>query len=506
MATQEQITATQAAARAAANQGRGSVNPPQGTPPANPDGTMTYGQQMGNIAGLIGRGLAQVAKTVTSHPGGPGDTPSGLSQFIGPDYTQAAAQAPAARPAAGMIPPGGSPNVGSPTPEDLGNRQAVSTAGNIVVEGRDKNGKANSFSGNNVGANAAYVDPNGYGTTIGGKGLSAGAGAPAGMQSANQGGIGPEATRNAAGAALIAPAVATAAGGAPAPAAPAAPGAAPTPGAPAPTAAAAPALQTSTAAAGMPQPISAGGGAPGGASPFDFGLSTQQQASQGAYMAPGVLSSQQRTTGAVDNTGAVARANAIQDQQLQLAQHAIQLASTGNLSDAVMAKHLRSTIAALSGVSQAGAGAVNPLLNAQQGAATSERNADVSADTAMRDTDVQASTARYASNLNAATSVRSQNIEAYYKQPAHMQAQIMTALQARAAAGDKQALQAISDITDAQDKSKTATMETSGRNGAVLSHGKWMIAPPDSTPGQTPIGVEGALARRQGLVQPAGVQ
>lgn len=501
MATQDQITATQAAARAAAN----ATNPVPDAAvfgkypnmgsrkvlPATPFGPAGDAPGQGTLPQHANPGAAQAFKTgytlnadgtaTPATPVGYGAGNAGAGRgMINPAFAQPAA----ARPANAAT---GSPNVGSPSETDMGRATPVSTAGNIVVDGRDKNGKANSFSGNNVGVNAAYVDPTGYGTTIGGNGSHAA-----------MAGVGPEATRNAAGAALIAPAVATAAGGAPAPAAPAAPGAQ------APTAAAAPALQTSTASAGMPQPISAGGGAPGGASPFDFGLSTQQQASQGAYMAPGVLSSQQRTTGAVDNTGAVARANAIQDQQLQLAQHAIQLASTGNLSDAVMAKHLRSTIAALSGVSQAGAGAVNPLLNAQQGAATSERNADVQAGTQQRDTDVQASTARYASNLNAATSVRAQNIEAYYKAPAHQQAQIMTTLKAQAAAGDKRALQAMADITDAEDKTKTMGLETSGRSGWIYSHGKWMIAPPDSSPGQTPIGADAARQRLAGMPAPTG--
>lgn len=258
----------------------------------------------------------------------------------------------------------------------------------------------------------------------------------------------------------------------------------------------------------MPQPVgatSAAATSPGEqSSPFGFGLSGQQQASQGAFANPPPTAATPSTIGQVDPTGAVARANAIQDQQLQLAQHALQLAGTGNLSDAIMAKHIRSTMAALGQASQAGSSAVNPILTGQQQSATAERNADVQAATSQRDTDVQASSARYGHNLAAATQLRQQDVESYFKMPAHQQAQIMTMLQAQAAAGNKEALNRIAAITDAQDKTATVAMGTSGRTEAILKHNNWMIAPPDSTPGQTPIGVEGALARRQGLVSPAG--
>lgn len=280
-----------------------------------------------------------------------------------------------------------------------------STAGNVVVSGRDANGKANSFSGQNVGANAAYVNPDGTGTTIGGTGASAGAGAPTGLQSASQAGIGPQLTRNAVGpsAGLIVPAGAApqvVAGGQPV---------ATQPG-------------TASAVSGAP----AGGVAPSpaptpasfqGSSGVDFGLSPAQQFNAGATGLPAGTALQGPNT-----APAIQRANNIQDMQVQLAQQALALASTGNLSDAIMAKHIRSTIASLSGASNAGSAAVNPLLNQQQASATAERDTNVTASTARQGRTLSASTAKYATDA-----------ELFSKQPQHVQQAVMAQLAQQAA-------------------------------------------------------------------------
>lgn len=364
----------------------------------------------------------------------------------------------------------GSPDVGSPAAADLAAAAPpqVGTAGNIIVDGTNAAGKPNSFSGANVGYGAAYATPDGASTSVNG-----------------QTGIGPDA-------ALLA--AARVGGSAPAPTGAPTPLSAVTsvnsaPGTPAGGAApAAVAQQTGTATAGLPQPV----GAPGAAgtapqaqsSQIPFGLSPQEQASQN-------LSAPARAAAAApDTTGAVSRANAIQDQQVQLAQQALQLASTGNLSDAIMAKHIRSTIAALGGASTAGASAVNPLLNAQQQAATTER-----------DTDVAASSSRYSSNLSAATQVRQQNVESYFKQPAHVQAIVMAQLQARAAAGDQAALATMRDISAAQDKSQTPVLDAAGAVRAVVQGGR-ILQTPYYEPGAPAIGPDAVRQRMQGLVVP----
>ena len=323
-----------------------------------------------------------------------------------PTPTSAAAAAPA--PVAAPI----------PAPAPVQAPPQFSTAGNVIVNGRDASGKANSFSGTNVGANAAYVNPDGTGTTIGGTGASAGAGAPVGMQSAGQAGIGPVETRNPVGptAGLIVP------GGVSAPVATPASAAVPTSTA-ATAAPAVSAVPTGTAAP-APAAIPTAGGvvpSPAGMQPYtgyrgpsgiDFGLSPAQQFDAGATGLPVRAALQ-----GPDTAPAIQRANNIQDMQIRLAQQALALASTGNLSDAIQAKHIRSTIAALSGASNAGSAAVNPLLNQQQSSATAER-----------DTNVADSTARMGHTLTASASKYAIDADLFSKQPQHVQQAVMAQL------------------------------------------------------------------------------
>lgn len=278
--------------------------------------------------------------------------------------SNAAAPASAPAPAVPSAAPAASPAAPAPAAAPAAAPVPYSTDGNIVVNGRDASGRANAFSGQNIGGNAAYVNPDGTPTVVGGTGVSAGAGAPAGVASANEGGIGPVLTRNATGqtAGLIVPAASPAA------------------------------YQ--------------------GSSGVNFGLSPAEQFNAGATALPIRAALQ-----APDTSPAIQRANNIQDMQVQLAQQALALASTGNLSDAIMAKHIRSTIASLSGASRAGSEAVNPLLNQEQASATSERNTNVADSTARQGQVLQASTSKYATDA-----------DLFSRQPQHVQQAVIAQL------------------------------------------------------------------------------
>jgi hypothetical protein len=466
MATPEEIAAAQAAARAAANSmlpkiasGPGGLTPysqPGLLPQRAPGAVPSVGGMLAATPGIV-QGVQQVAGTVggamntvdaamrsalaPSRPVTPGANINGYPNTLG-----------------GGLPPPTTAEPLSMSPEMTVPNIGFQTAGNIVVNGRNAAGKANDFSGTNIGSNAAYVTPNGQGTTIGGTGARAG-----------EAGIGPAQTRNAVGpaAGLIAPVASDLTTGAQA---------------------------TGTAAAGIPQAVPAGAGAVTSPSPqtgaIGFaGIPTSGPAFDAAN-AP-------RTAGAAAALmdPQVARANALQDQQIQMAQHAIALASTGNMSDAIMAKHIRSTIAALSGVQTAGAGAVNPLKQTQAQTATQER-----------DTDVQAQTSRANTNTTASVTARGQDIEAFFKLPTHMQSLAMAQLQAKAAAGDMDALKRIEAITDAQDKAAQQVIGPTGETAAILTHNsKWMIPPKFPTAGGPDIGAWEAR-KRLGLVQNPGAQ
>lgn len=453
MATPDEIAAAQAAARAAANK---TSNLDQMRAP----GVGTQALQ------AVGRGIAAVGRAVPIpiDPLQPiGVTPTaGVGQELGPPLPVRGAVAGRGAVNPALAAPGAvSPFVPSPGEMTVPNT-LYQTAGNIVVNGRNAAGKANDFSGANVGANAAYVTPNGRDTTIGGAGARAG-----------EGGIGPAQTRNATGpaAGLIAPVATDLTTGASA---------------------------TGTAGAGAPQPVMPGSGA-AGTSPNPQTASAPQQ---GAVGFAGIPTSGPAfdAANAPHTAGAAAalmdpqvkRANDLQDQQIQLAQQAIALASTGNMSDAIMAKHIRSTIAALSGVQSAGAGAVNPLKQTQATTATQER-----------DTDVQAQTTRESTATQAATLRRGQDIEAFFKLPEHQKNLAMAHLQALAAAGDQSALARIEQITDAQDKSMQQVIGIAGNTDAIMRHNKWMIPPKFPAAGQPAAAGDAWTARqRLGLVQP----
>jgi hypothetical protein len=191
------------------------------------------------------------------------------------------------------------------------------------------------------------------------------------------------------------------------------------------------------------------------------------------------------------NTGDdVKRANDIQDAQLQLADRAIRLAGTGNLSDAIMAKHIRSTIAAMSGASTARAGAVNPLQTQQMAGATQERNVDV-----------QESSARHTTNVGAETQRRQQDIEAYFKAPEMQKNATMAQLQHLAAFGTPeqraQALQTMQDFADVSDKTATPILGQAGDVPYVLKGKTWYKTPgaPAGAEGDAPMTPEERRAR-----------
>lgn len=447
MATPEEIAAAQAAARAAANARVG----PSGKPII---GGVSSLDQIGAAMTAAQMQAGATAKSQAMSPLASGAPIAGgtnlFSSGVVPPIMPTTPSLPAVDPNAVMT----VPNIG------------FNTTGNIVIGGRDKAGKANDFSGSNIGANAAYVTPNGQGATIGGTGARA-----------DSGGIGPAQSRNAVGpaAGLVAPLSSDLTKGA--------------------------AGATGTSAAGVPQAVTPGAGSVTSPAPQTgavgfAGIPTSGPAFDAANAPYGV--GRTAAAGAALMDPQIKRANDIQDTQLALAQRAIALAGTGNLSDAIMAKHIRSTIAAIGGAQTAGAGAVNPLKQTQAQTATQER-----------DTDVQAASSAHSVGTQAAVTARGQDIEAFFKLPAHTQAMAMAQLQAKAASGGPEAagaLEQIRQITLAQDKAQMNVLGPMGNTVGAFANGRWYAAP--ASFGQVGAGGGiGADAARQrlGLVTP-GVQ
>ena len=360
-ATLEQAKTTGAAAANARN----PIVAAASAAAADPNAPMSYGEQMARVGGSILRGAGTVANGIFRT--GPQALANALTPGAALPAPAPASPVAAVAPAAPAVPQISTPApmAGAPAPAQLG------TAGNIVVNGTDSQGKANSFSGTNVGSNAAYVTPAGAATMAGdSSGVGTGAAPAAGM---------------------------------------------PTPGA---TAGAVPPLA-------LPNAPSTVGGPP----VFGSGLNINGGSVNTNTGNIGAVAPVGADPGLHSNDDAV---SAARQQAMFNIGKATDLLRTGDFNDAVRAKGLLNAAHIINDTTTASGSLLGSAARASQEALTTQRGQNTVANSTAYGHNVAANSTAYGHNVTASTAKYTADAELMLKMPAHDQAVALTQLSQRA--------------------------------------------------------------------------